>query len=145
MTRQGVLDTIAAILAAVTTPTAQIVLRAEPLSIPSGERLAAFWYLGDATLHESLGDVQVDELFVIQWYWRIQSVADVRQTLELEVWNANRNTQAGLRADSQLGGHATDLKIDEATTGYTTVGDAAFRVLKIPIHVWVYESEPISP
>lgn len=144
MSRAGVIDTIAAHLEAVTTPTFQAVLRTEPLKITATPTVA-FSYIGDSTLQESLGDVQIEELFLIRAYWRMEQVEEYRVALELEVWNANRAIQAALRGDSTLGGNCTDLKIDEARAGYVTVAGALCRMVEIPIRVWIYESESIAP
>lgn len=144
MSRQGVLDTIATHLSGVTNPTFAVVLRAEPLAIPASP-LAAYYYTGDETLAETLGDVQIAERFTVRCYWRVEAAQQVRESIELEVWNANRAIQAALRGDSQLGGNCTDLKIAEATAGYLSVGGPVYRTLEIPLTVWVYESESIAP
>ncbi len=144
MSRQGVLDAIATHLNAVTTPTFQHVIRAEPLSVPASPAVG-FWYAGDSTLFESLGDVSIEERFIIRALWRIEEASQVRESVELEVWNANRAIQTALRGDSQLGGNCTDLKLAEATVGYVQIGGAVFRALTIPVAVWVYESEAIAP
>lgn len=144
MSRSGVLDTLAAHLEAITTPVFAVVLRAEPLAIPASP-LAAFYYTGDDLLFETLSDASVRERFTIRCYWRVEAAQQVRESIELEVWNANRAIQAALRGDAQLGGNCTDLKIAEASAGYLAVGGPVYRTLEIPLSVHMYASETIAP
>lgn len=145
MTPSTVLTRIKAILTAVTTPTFELVQVGEPLSIPSGDRLAAVWYEANDTSFETLGDANVIDELAIRCYWRVQFTDANREAIEAEVWAANRAIRQGLRGDSQINGETTDLKIGRSTAGWAVIGNATFRALTVPVQLWVYESDTIAP
>lgn len=126
-------------------PAPQGVYFGEPLSMQM-DRLCAFWYAGESDQpsgRETLGNVMVAEEFTLRYYWRVQATGQPTEGLEQEVWNMSRLVQAALRADSNLGGNCTDLKIGMARTGY--IPDWGARTLTIPFEIWGLEEEAIAP
>lgn len=144
MTRAGLIDTVVTILKAVQTPVLQGVYVGEPYE-PPNDRVAALWYTGDSTWSMSLGDVGVREHFEIAVYWKPGASPQGRQNLELEMWDANRAIQAGLRAQSKLGGNCDDLEIAEAQVGWVDIGGTRLRIVRIPWSAMVFATEPIVP
>ena len=144
MTRAGAVSTIKATLEANTSPNFQVVLIGEPLTIPSGDRLAAAWFSGETLKAKTLGTVMVNEAWTIRCYWRVPAAAKGRENLELEIWNACRAVQSGFRGDSQLGGNVTDLEISLATVGWSDIGGNTFRTISFNLEIQDLESESIS-
>ena len=144
MTTSGVLSTIDGILSAVTSPTFTAVYQGEPLSIPTTP-IAAFWLTGHREDFTTLSDASTVAEFMIRCYWRLQTSADVRETVEVEMWNAIIAVKAGLRGDSALSGNAADSRPGDAQTGYIELGGNVYRHASIPFTVNIYSEATITP
>tara|TARA_Y100000401_G_scaffold23672_1_gene16182 strand:+ start:86 stop:313 length:228 start_codon:yes stop_codon:yes gene_type:complete len=75
----------------------------------------------------------------------MQSSQDVRESLELDVWDAIVNIGAALRGDANLSGHCDDSRIGNATTGYVDLGGIAFKTVSIPFEIDILEETTITP
>ena len=102
MSRSGALTTIKTIMDNVSSPTFQVVLIGEPLSLPSGDRVIAAWFNGGSEKTKTLGNVMVTQVWTVRAYFRVGATMKLRESLELELWNAVRSIQSDFRADSQL-------------------------------------------
>lgn len=145
MSRSAAVTQIKALLAANSSPNFQVVLIGEPLSIPSGDRVAAAWFSGESAKTKTLGNVMVTQTWTVRCYWRVQASAQSRQATELEIWNAVRAIQAGFRGDSTLDGNVTDLDISLASVGWSDVGGNAFRICSFDLELIDLEAESIAP
>ena len=144
MTRAGVLNTIDTLLGSVSNPSFAAVLRGEPLMIPTTP-IAAFWLTQHEEDFTTLGDASTTAEFTIQCYWRMPSAQDVRESLELEVWNGIAGIKSALRGDSNLSENCTDSRPGFATTGYLDLSGITFKIATIPFFVDIYGSETITP
>jgi len=144
MTRAGVLNTIDTLLGSVSNPSFAAVLRGEPLMIPTTP-IAAFWLTQHEEDFTTLGDASTTAEFTIQCYWRMTSAQDVRESLELEIWDAISGVKSALRGDAALSGNCTDSRPGFATTGYIDLSGVTFKVASIPFFVEIYGSETITP
>ena len=144
MTRAGVLNTIDSLLGSVSNPTYSAVLRGEPLMIPTTP-IAAFWLTQPEEDFTTLGDASTTAEFTIQCYWRMTSAQDVRESLELEIWDAISGVKSALRGDAALSGNCTDSRPGFATTGDKDLSGVTFKVASIPFFVEIYGSETITP
>ena len=82
---------------------------------------------------------------MIQCYWRQQLSPNVRESIELEIYDAIVSIKTALRGDSNLSGNCTDSRPGTATVGIQVVGGTPFRTLSIPFFVDVYGEETITP
>jgi len=144
MTRAGVLNTIDTLLGSVSNPSFAAVLRGEPLMIPTTP-IAAFWLTQHEEDFTTLGDASTTAEFTIQCYWRMTSAQDVRESLELEIWDAISGVKSALRGDAALSGNCTDSRPGFATTGYIDLSGVTFKVASIPFFIEIYGSETITP
>ena len=144
MSRSGALDRIDALLSGVSDPTFTAVLRGEPLSI-SGTPMCAFWITNRSTIFETLSTVSTTTAFIIRSYFRMQVSRDVRESVELDLWDACVNIETALRGDAQLDGNASDSNVGTMATGYTDIGGTAYRTLDVPFNVEILGEIPIAP
>ena len=144
MSRSGAMDRIDALLGTVSDPTFTSVLRGEPLSI-NGTPVVAFWITSREVDFLTLTDVSSFTEITIRAYFRMQVSQDVREDLELNIWDAIVNIDTALRGDSDLAGNVTDMEILEATTAYTEIGGIAFRTVDIPIRLKIMGEVTITP
>lgn len=145
MSRSGAISTIKTIMGAVSSPTFQVVLIGEPLSIPTGDRVISAYFNGESAKTKTLGNVMVTQNWTVRAYFRVAPSQKAREALELELWNAVRSIQTGFRADSQLGGNVTDLDISLATVGWIDLGGNTFRSISFDLQLIELEAESISP
>ena len=145
MSRSGALTTIKTIMDSVSSPTFQVVLIGEPLSLPSGDRVIAAWFNGESEKTKTLGNVMVTQGWTVRAYFRVGANMKMRESLELELWNAVRSIQTGFRADSQLGGNVTDLDISLANVGWVDIGGNTFRSISFDLQLIELEAEAIAP
>ena len=145
MSRSGAITTIKTIMGAVSSPTFQVVLIGEPLSIPTGDRVISAYFNGESAKTKTLGNVMVTQNWTVRAYFRVAPSQKAREALELELWNAVRSIQTGFRADSQLGGNVTDLDISLATVGWIDLGGNTFRSISFDLQLIELEAESISP
>ncbi len=144
MSRSGAIDRIDALLGSVTNPTFGAVLRGEPMAIAQTPTVA-FWMTGREVDFLTLNDVSSLTEFTIRAYWRLQMSRDIREDIELEVWDATVNIDGALRGDSDLAGNVSDIDIGSASTGYTDIGGVAYRTLDIPLSVQIMSEITITP
>ena len=144
MSRSGALTTIKTIMDSVSSPTFQVVLIGEPLSLPSGDRVIAAWFNGESEKTKTLGNVMVTQVWTVRAYFRVGANMKMRESLELELWNAVRSIQTGFRADSQLGGNVTDLDISLANVGWVDIGGNTFRSISFDLQLIELEAEAIA-
>ena len=145
MSRSGAITTIKTIMNAVSSPTFQVVLIGEPLSLPTGDRVIAAYFNGETAKTKTLGNVMVTQSWTVRAYFRVAPSQKAREALELELWNAVRSIQTSFRADSQLGGNVTDLDISLATVGWIDLGGNTFRSISFDLQLIELEAESISP
>lgn len=143
MSRSGVLDRIDALLGTVSDPQFVSVIRGEPLSI-SGTPSVAFWITGRTVRELTLADASSNTEIMIRAYFRMQQSQDVRESLELNIWDAIVNIDTALRSDSDLAGNASDIEIGDASTGYTEIGGVAYRTVDIALSILLLGEVPIS-
>ena len=144
MTRAGVLNTIDSLLGSVSNPTFTAVLRGEPLLVPSTP-IVSFWLAQHEEDFTTLGDASTIAEFTIRCYWRVPNAQDVRESLELEVWDAIASIKSALRGDAALSGNCTDSRPGFASTGYLDLSGITFKVMNMPFFVDIYGSETITP
>ena len=145
MSRSGAMTQIETILKANNDPDFDLVLQHEPLSIPTGDRVACFYFVGESEKSMTLGNVMVTQEFVVRCYFKVMPSIQARNKSELEIWNACRSVQTGLSADRQLGGNVTDMIISEAEVGWADIGGNTYRTLSIPLGLVELEAEAIAP
>ena len=145
MSRSGAMTQIETILKANSDPDFDLVLQHEPLSIPTGDRVACFYFVGESEKSMTLGNVMVTQEFVVRCYFKAMPSIQARNKSELEIWNATRSVQTGLSADRQLSGNVTDMIISEAEVGWTDIGGNTYRTLSIPLGLVELEAEAIAP
>ena len=144
MSRSGALDRIDVLLGTVSDPAFTAVLRGEPMAI-GGSPVCAFWVAGRQVDFLTLSDVSSLTDITIRAYFRMQISQDIREDLELDIWDAIVNMDTALRGDSDLAGNVTDMQIGEATTGFTEIGGLAFRTVEIPITLQIMGEVTITP
>tara|TARA_Y100001963_G_scaffold8019_1_gene10429 strand:+ start:524 stop:958 length:435 start_codon:yes stop_codon:yes gene_type:complete len=144
MSRAGVLSTIDSLISGVSSPTFTAVYQGEPLQVPTTP-IAAFWISSQSEDFQTLGDASTTLELMIQCYWRQQLSPNVRESIELEIYDAIVSIKTALRGDSNLSGNCTDSRPGTATVGIQVVGGTPFRTLSIPFFVDVYGEETITP
>ena len=144
MSSAGVLSTIDSLIAVVSSPTFTAVYQGEPLQVPTTP-IAAFWISSQSEDFQTLGDASTTLELMIQCYWRQQLSPNVRESIELEIYDAIVSIKTALRGDSNLSGNCTDSRPGTATVGIQVVGGTPFRTLSIPFFVDVYGEETITP
>jgi len=144
VTRAGAIAAIKTALGTVTTPTFVATYIGEPLSVPMSP-MVAFWLTAQREDFTTLGDSSTIAEFTIRCYWRMQASPNIREDIDDELWDAIVGIKTALRADSALGGNATDSRPGDATTGYIEIGGLVFRQVSIPFSVNIYSESPITP
>ena len=144
MSRSGALDRIDALLGTVTDPAFSAVMRGEPMSI-SQTPVLAFWLNGRSVDFLTLADESRRVDLTIRAYFRMQVSQDVRESLELNVWDAIVNIDSALRGDSNLSGNVSDISIGGASTGYSSIGGLAYRTIDIPLQLEILGEVAIAP
>ncbi len=144
MSRSGALDRIDVLLGTVTDPQFTSVIRGEPLSI-SGTPVVAFWITNRRTVQMTLANASSEVDFLIRCFFRMQSSQDVRESLELDMWDAMANIETALRSDTDLAGNVSDASFGEMTTAYLEVSGTVYRVVDIPYSVEILGETTITP
>jgi len=144
MSRAGVLNQIDTRLATITDPAFVAVLRGEPLAI-AGTPLLAFWVSGRSLTAQSFTNDGSTTRITIRAYFRMQTSTDVRESIELDVWDAMYSVHNALAGDSELGGNCSDLRIESAEAGFIEMSGSAFRTVSIPIEVDILEEVTVVP
>jgi len=144
VSRSGALAQIDTLLSAISDPAFVAVYRGEPLAI-SGSPVLAFWLTGRREAFETLGDVGSVVTATIRAYFRMQDSADVRESIEEEVWDAMYQIDSQLRSDADLGGNVTDSSVGAATVGYQNMSGGVFRTVSIPYEMEIMGEVTIGP
>ena len=144
MSRSGAIDRIDALLTTVSDPAFVSVMRGEPLGI-AGTPALAFWITSRDVDFLTLTKATSSCNFLIRGYFRMQTSADVRESIELDVWDAMVNIDTALRSDANLSGNVTDSSIGTSTTGYTEISGVAYRTVDIPYSVMLANEVTITP
>jgi hypothetical protein len=138
------MDRIDALLGTVSDPTFGAVLRGEPLSIARTPTVA-FWLTSREVSFMTLKDVSSFTQFTVRAYFRMQASQDVRESTELDIWDAVVNIDSALRGDSDLAGNVQDMEIGTATTAYIEIGGIVYRTIEIPLTVEIMSEVTITP
>lgn len=144
MSRSGAMDRIDALLGTVSDPSFGAVLRGEPLSIARTPTVA-FWLTSREVSFMTLKDVSSFTQFTVRAYFRMQASQDVRESTELDIWDAVVNIDSALRGDSDLAGNVQDMEIGTATTAYIEIGGIVYRTIEIPLTVEIMSEVTITP
>ena len=144
MSRSGALAQIDTLLSAISDPAFVAVYRGEPLAI-SGTPVLAFWLTGRREAFETLGDVGSVVTATIRAYFRMQDSPDVRESIELAVWDAMYQIDSQLRSDADLGGNVTDSSVGAATVGYQNMSGGVFRTVSVPYEMELLGEVTITP
>jgi hypothetical protein len=75
----------------------------------------------------------------------MQAAADVRESIELQVWDAMVEIETKLRSDADLAGNVTDSSVGSAQVQYLTIDGAVFRCVTVPFDIQIYEEITITP
>ena len=144
MSRSGALDRIDALLSTITDPVFTAVIRAEPLAL-SGTPVLAYWVQARANGWQTLGDIGSTTTIIVRAYFRLQASADVRESIELELWDAMVEVDSKLRSDANLDGNCTDSTVGNATVATLDMGGSLYRTATIPFDIQTYEEVTITP
>ena len=143
MTRAGALDRIDTLLSGITDPPFTAVIRAEPLAL-SGTTVLAYWMLSRASDFRSLSNIGSNTQVMVRAYFRLQESADVRESVELALWDAAVQIDTQLRSDANLNDNVTDSNVGSAVFGMAQVGNALYRTVSVPFEMMIYEEVPIT-
>ena len=144
MSRSGALAQIDTLLSAISDPAFVAVYRGEPLAI-AGTPVLAFWLTERRNDFETLGDIGSRVTVTVRAYFRMQDSADVRESIEEEVWDAMYQIDSQLRSDADLGGNVTDSSVGAATVGYTNMSGGVFRTVTVPYEMELMGEVTITP
>ena len=144
MSRSGAIAQIDTLLSTISDPAFVAVYRGEPLAI-AGSPVLAYWMTGRTNAFETLGDIGSRVAVMVRAYFRMQDSPDVRESIELAVWDAMYQIDAKLRSDADLGGNVTDSNVGAATIGYTTMSGGVFRTVSVPFEMELMGEVTITP
>ena len=144
MSRSGAISQIDTLLSTISDPAFVAVYRGEPLAI-AGSPVLAYWMTGRTNAFETLGDIGSRVAVMVRAYFRMQDSPDVRESIELAVWDAMYQIDVKLRSDADLGGNVTDSNVGAATIGYTTMSGGVFRTVSVPFEMELMGEVTITP
>ena len=144
MSRSGALDRIDDLLSTITDPAFVAVVRAEPLAL-SGTPVLAYWVQDRTNGWQALSDIGSTTTIMVRAYFRLQASADVRESIELELWDSMVEVDTVLRGDANLDGNCTDSTVGSATVATLDMGGALYRTATIPFDIQLYEEVTITP
>ena len=144
MSRAGAIAQIDTLLSTISSPAFVAVLRGEPLAI-SGTPILAYWIEGRESKAVTLSNAGSLTTFSIRAYFRVQTSPDVRESVELELWDTMYEIDAALMGDANLSDNVSDSRLGEASAGYVTIGGNTFRTLTVPYQVDILEDVTITP
>jgi len=143
VTRAGALDRIDVLLSAISDPPFTAVIRAEPFAL-SGTPVLSYWMLSRSSDFRSLSNIGSNTQIMIRAYFRMQESADVRESVELDLWDAAVQIDTKLRSDANLDDNVTDSNVGSAVFGTVQVGNAWYRTVSVPFEIMIYEEVPIT-
>ena len=144
MSRSGAIAQLDTLLSTISDPAFVAVYRGEPLAI-AGSPVLAYWMTGRTNAFETLGDIGSRVAVMVRAYFRMQDSPDVRESIELAVWDAMYQIDVKLRSDADLGGNVTDSNVGAATIGYTTMSGGVFRTVSVPFEMELMGEVTITP
>ena len=144
MSRSGALDRIDVLLSTITDPPFTAVVRAEPLAL-SGTPVLAYWVQSRSNGWQTLGDIGSTTTIMVRVYFRLQASTDVRESIELALWDAMVEVDSKLRSDANLDGNCTDSTVGSATVATIDIGGQLYRTATIPFDIQLYEEVTITP
>jgi hypothetical protein len=144
VSRAGALDRIDVLLSTITDPAFTAVIRAEPLAL-SGTPVLAYWVQARTNGWQTLSDIGSTTTIMVRAYFRLQASADVRESIELELWDSMVEVDTVLRGDANLAGNCTDSTVGSATVSTIDMGGALYRVATISFEIQLYEEITITP
>jgi hypothetical protein len=132
------------LLSTITDPAFVAVIRAEPLAL-SGTPVLAYWVQARTNGWQTLSDIGSTTTIMVRAYFRLQASADVRESIELELWDSIVEVETKLRSDANLDGNCTDSTVGSATVATLDMGGALYRTATIPFDIQIYEEVTITP
>jgi len=144
LSRSGALDRIDVLLSTITDPAFVAVIRAEPLAL-SGTPVLAYWVQARTNGWQTLTNIGSTTTIMIRAYFRLQASADVRESIELELWDSMVEVDTKLRSDANLDGNCTDSTVGSATVSTLEVSGSLYRTATIPFSIQIYEEVTITP
>jgi len=144
LSRSGALDRIDVLLSTITDPVFTAVIRAEPLAL-SGTPVLAYWVQARTNGWQTLSDIGSTTTIMVRAYFRLQASADVRESIELELWDSMVEVETVLRGDANLDGNCTDSTVGSATVATLDMGGALYRTATIPFDIQLYGEITITP
>jgi len=144
LSRSGALDRIDVLLSSITDPAFVAVIRAEPLAL-SGTPVLAYWVQGRTNGWQTLSDIGSTTTIMVRAYFRLQASADVRESIELELWDTMVQVDTKLRSDADLAGNCTDSTVGNAAVATIDIGGQLYRTTTIPFDIQLYEEVTITP
>jgi len=144
LSRSGALDRIDVLLSTITDPAFVAVIRAEPLAL-SGTPVLAYWVQGRTNGWQTLSDIGSTTTIMVRAYFRLQASADVRESIELELWDSMVEVDTKLRSDANLDGNCTDSTVGSASVATMDISGSFYRTATIPFEIQIYEEVTITP
>jgi len=92
-----------------------------------------------------LSDIGSTTTIMVRAYFRLQASADVRESIELELWDSMVEVETVLRGDANLDGNCTDSTVGSATVATLDMGGALYRTATIPFDIQLYGEITITP
>ena len=138
------MDRIDVLLSSITDPAFTAVIRAEPLAL-SGTPVLAYWVQGRTGGWQTLSNIGSTTRIMVRAYFRLQASADVRESIELELWDAMVEVDTKLRSDADLAGNCTDSTVGAAVVATLDMGGGLYRTATIPFDIQIYEEVTITP
>ena len=132
------------LLSSITDPAFVAVIRAEPLAL-SGTPVLAYWVQGRTNGWQTLSDIGSTTTIMVRAYFRLQASADVRESIELELWDTMVQVDTKLRSDADLAGNCTDSTVGNAAVATIDIGGQLYRTATIPFDIQLYEEVTITP
>jgi|TARA_R110002020_G_scaffold165056_4_gene352280 hypothetical protein len=144
LTRAGAIAQIDTRLSTITDPAFVGVYRGELLAI-SGTPVLAFWVDRRVSKAVTLSNAGSTTTFTIRAYFRMQTSPDVRESVELDLWDTMYEIDAALMGDANLGGNVSDSRLLEFVGGYVQMSGNMYRTVTVPYEVDILEEVTITP
>ena len=138
------MDRIDVLLSTITDPAFTAVIRAEPLAL-SGTPVLAYWVQSRTDGWQTLSNIGSTTRIMIRSYFRLQASVDVRESIELDLWDAMVEVDTKLRSDANLDGNCTDSTVGAATVATLDMGGGWYRTATTPFDIQIYEEINIVP